>query len=157
MSLSVACTRNHHRSTSVMCRTRPSSVRPDGGTACSLSCSAVRPEHLLSSVPRCQSSQASSVSRSPATRGGSGRSTLGAVHVTQTSSPRRRCPATHIPGSGEKLARPRNGLAGVLLHPLTRSPAKDWRLSPCRIMRHLCGFLLHRRPPGLVPGLTPAP
>src|SRR5215831_11802756 len=83
-----------------MCRTRPSSVSPDGGTACSLSCSAVRPEHLLSKVSRCQSSQASSVSRSPATRGGSGRFTSGAVHVTQTSSAPGLLAATQIPAPG---------------------------------------------------------
>ena len=44
--------RNQPRSTSVMCRTSPSSDSVDGGAERCLSCSAVSPLHLLSSVWR---------------------------------------------------------------------------------------------------------
>src|ERR1039458_8409910 len=65
-----------------MCRTSPSRDKVDGGTARRASCSPVSPWHLSISVLRWKSSQLSSDSRSPATRGGLARVTSGTVHVT---------------------------------------------------------------------------
>src|SRR5919199_2795606 len=60
-------------STSVRCLSRPSSVRDDGGDAASFSCSGVRPEHFHSSVSRCASRKALSMTCSSPLRGTSAR------------------------------------------------------------------------------------
>src|SRR5438874_7987670 len=59
-----------------MCRTRPSRDIDDGGTDRSTNWSGATPSHFISSVARWYSSHASSIARSPATYGGSVRSTL---------------------------------------------------------------------------------
>src|SRR6266568_2285036 len=89
--------RNHHRSTSVMCRTRPSRDSLEGATARRLSWSAVSPAHLVSNVARWKSSHACSCSRSPATSGGSVRDTSGALHVIPASSIAARSGASTFP------------------------------------------------------------
>ena len=58
------------RYTSAMRRTAANSDRRDGGTALSRSCSPVRLSNFMASVARRRSSQAASICRSPACRGG---------------------------------------------------------------------------------------
>jgi hypothetical protein len=88
----LALIRNQIRSTPAMCRTRPSSDSVDGGTARSLSCAVVNPEHFDARVSRWKSSQPSRALRSPAGglpryQGGGVRLTSGAVQADST--PRR--------------------------------------------------------------------
>ena len=64
---------NQLHSTSVMWRTIPMRLRFDVGTARRTRSSAATAEHFQRSVARCHSRKPTSVSRSPATEGGSGR------------------------------------------------------------------------------------
>ena len=66
--------RNQARSTSAMCRTRPSSDNVDDGTAALRSSSSERSSHFIASVARWKSRKARNISRSPATDEISGRS-----------------------------------------------------------------------------------
>ena len=90
-------------STSVMCRTRPSSDMVDGGTERCASCSPVSPLHLYSRQLRLRSSRPASNAWSSPTCGSSTRVISGAIHGIALSS--RPCHASAL----GKQVRPQPG------------------------------------------------